>query len=164
MSVSYDSTLKGFISSFFFLLFQIFQEAHEHCLCGHEPIPHEANPQSALLSPGESPPGADGAGSDPTDFPQGEGDESGQTELCERRRGGELTSGLWLKTKRSSPQSVGVLPWWKDCFPHLIAGSWSLHQSRIYRLYTFRVKITTKTLQPERADYQYSCHFFFPES
>lgn len=56
---------------------KIFQEADEHCLCGHEPIPHEANPQSARLPPGESPSRADGAGSDPTDLPQGARDEAG---------------------------------------------------------------------------------------
>lgn len=68
--------------------FSFFQEADEHRFRGHEPVSHAANPEPPVLPPGEGAPGADGAGGDQTDLPEGEGDDSGRTELRQRRRGG----------------------------------------------------------------------------
>ncbi|MEQ2193372.1 hypothetical protein XENOCAPTIV_019218 [Xenoophorus captivus] len=61
------------------------READEHCFCGNEPVPHEANPEPPFFPPGKGSPGADGAGGNQTDVPEGEGDESGSTELRQRR-------------------------------------------------------------------------------
>lgn len=80
-TIENHSRLTGLL----FFSFSFSQEADEHRVCGHEPVPHAANPEPPLLPPGESPPRADRAGGDQTDLPQGERDESGRTELRQRR-------------------------------------------------------------------------------
>lgn len=68
------------------------QEADEHRLHGHEPLPHAADPEPALLPPGEGAPGADGAGGHQADLPAGEREQPGRTQLCQRRRGRQLSA------------------------------------------------------------------------
>lgn len=48
------------------------QEVDELGLCGHEPIPTEADPEPSHIPPGEGPSGAHRAGSHPSDLPAGE--------------------------------------------------------------------------------------------
>lgn len=68
-----------------------FKEADEHRFHGHEPLPHATDPEPAILPPGESAAGANGAGGHQADLPAGERDEPGRTQLRQRRRGGQLS-------------------------------------------------------------------------
>lgn len=75
----------------FLLNFSPLQEADEHRFHGHEPLPHATDPEPAILPPGESAAGANGAGGHQADLPAGERDEPGWTQLRQRRRGGQLS-------------------------------------------------------------------------